>query len=50
MKQNKPYDQKKLITILQGFLNTQEELDFLLELKDKDLKKLVGIIRERVDG
>ncbi len=48
--QNKPYDQKKLITILQGLLDTQEELDFLLELKDKDLEKLVGIIREKVDG
>ncbi len=49
-KQNKPYDQKKLITILQGLLDTQEELDFLLGLKDKDLEKLVGIVRERVDG
>ena len=50
MKQNKLYDQKKLITILQGLLDTQEELDFLLELKEKDLEKLVGIVREKVDG
>ncbi len=50
MKQTKPYDQNKLITILQGLLDTQEELDFLLKLKDKDLEKLVGIVRERVDG
>ena len=48
MKQNKLYDQKKLITILKGLLNTQEELDFLLELKEKDLEKLVGIVREKV--
>jgi hypothetical protein len=50
MKQDKPYDHKKLITILKGLLNTQDDLDFLLELKDKDLEKLVGIVRERVDG
>ena len=50
MKQHKPYDQKKLITILQRLLDTQEELDFLLKLKDKDLEKLVGIVREKVDG
>ena len=48
MKQNKSYDQKELITILKGLLNTQEELDFLLKLKDKDIEKLVGIVRERV--
>jgi hypothetical protein len=49
MKQDKPHDHKKLITILKGLLNTQEDLDFLLEMKDKDLEKLVGIVRERVD-
>ena len=48
MKKDNPYDQKELLTILQGLLNTQEELDFLLKLEDKDLEKLVGIIRERV--
>ena len=48
MKQNKSYGQKELITILQGLLNTQEDLDFLLKLEDKDIEKLVGIIRERV--
>ena len=41
-------EQKKLLTILQGLLNTQEELDFLLKLTVEDLKKLVGIVRERV--
>ncbi len=50
MKQHKPYDQKKLITILQGLLDTQETIDFLLELRKEDLEKLVGIVRERVDG
>jgi hypothetical protein len=41
-------EQEKLITILQGLLNTQEELDFLLELTVEDLEKMVGIVRERV--
>jgi hypothetical protein len=50
MEQNKSYDQTELITILKGLLNTQDDLDFLLEMKDKDLEKLVGIVRERVDG
>jgi chromosome condensin MukBEF MukE localization factor len=36
--------------IKKGLLNTQEDLDFLLEMNDKDLEKLVGIVRERVDG
>jgi hypothetical protein len=40
----------KLIQLLQRLLNTQETLDFLLELNKDDLEKLVGIFRERVDG
>jgi hypothetical protein len=40
--------QEKLITILQGLLNTHEELDFLLKLTVEDLEKMVGIVRERV--
>jgi hypothetical protein len=43
-------ERKKLITILQGLLNTQENMDFLLELKVEDLEKMVGIVRERVEG
>jgi hypothetical protein len=43
-------ERKKLITILQGLLDTQEKLDFLLELTVKDLEKMVGIVRERVNG
>jgi len=41
-------ERKKLLTILQGLLNTQENMDFLLELKVEDLEKMVGIVRERV--
>jgi hypothetical protein len=41
---------KKLLTILQGLLDTQENLDFLLELTVEDLEKMVGIVREKVDG
>ena len=48
MEQDKRYDQEKLITILQGLLDTQEKMDFLLELKVEDLEKMVGIVRERV--
>jgi hypothetical protein len=43
-------ERKKLITILQGLLNTQENFDFLLELTVEDLEKMVGIVRERVEG
>jgi uncharacterized protein YecA (UPF0149 family) len=39
---------EKLITILQGLLDTQENLDFLLKLTVEDLEKMVGIVRERV--
>ena len=39
-------ERKKLITILQGLLDTQEELDFLLGLTVKDLDKMAGIVRE----
>lgn len=41
-------EQKKLVTILQGLLDTQENLDFLLKLTVEDLEKMVGIVRERV--
>jgi hypothetical protein len=43
-------EQGKLVTILQGLLNTQENMDFLLELKVEDLGKMVGIIRERIES
>ena len=41
-------ERKKLITILQGLLDTQENLDFLLKLIVEDLEKIVGIVREKV--
>jgi hypothetical protein len=31
-------------------LNTEDSLDFPLELKKEDLEKLVAIIREKVEG
>ena len=43
-------DRKKLITILQGFLNTQENMDFLLKITVEDLEKMVGIVRERLES
>jgi hypothetical protein len=43
-------ERKKLLTILQGLLDTQDNLDFLLKLTVEDLEKMVGIVRERVDG
>ena len=43
-------ERKKLLTILQGLLNTQENLDFLLKLTVEDLEKMVGIVRERIEG
>ena len=42
-------ERKKLITILQGLLDTQENLDFLLKLTLENLEKMVGIVRERVN-
>jgi hypothetical protein len=39
-----------LIKVLQGLLETKENLEFLLELKTEDLKKLVAIVREKVEG
>jgi len=41
---------KKLIKVLQGVLKTEESLDFLLELKGKDIEKLVTVTREKVEG
>ena len=41
-------EREKLLTILQGLLDPQENLDFLLKLTVEDLEKMVGIVRERV--
>jgi len=40
---------QKLIEILQKLLQTDAELDFLLQLTAEDLEKLVACIRSRVD-
>ncbi len=38
----------QLIKILKSLLNTEEDVDFLLELKKEELEKLVAVVRERV--
>jgi hypothetical protein len=40
---------EKLIEIIQGILETDVELSFLLQLKENELETLVACIRERVD-
>ena len=40
---------KELIEILKKVLETDTDLDFLLELKDTDLQTLVACIRSRID-
>jgi len=40
---------QKLIGVLKGLLNTEEDLDFFLELKKEDLEKLVVVVRERIE-
>ena len=39
----------KLIEIIQGILETDVDLGFLLQLKERELETLVACIRERVD-
>ena len=40
---------EKLIDIMQGILETDVDLSFLLQLKESELETLVACIRERVD-
>ena len=40
---------EELIKILQKILKAETNLDFLLELKKEDLKRLVAIIRGRLE-
>lgn len=40
---------KELIGILQKVLETDADLDFLLELKSSDLQTLVACVRGRVE-
>ena len=39
----------KIIQLLLRLLNTSENIDFLRELKEEDLEKMVVIIRERIE-
>ena len=40
---------EKLIEIMQGILETDVDLSFLLQLKERELETLIACIRERVD-
>ena len=40
---------EKLIEIIQGILETDVDLRFLLQLKERELETLIACIRERVD-
>ena len=40
---------EKLIEIVQGILNTDVDLNFLLQLKKSELETLVACIRNRVE-
>jgi hypothetical protein len=40
---------EKLIEIIRTLLRTDADLRFLLQLKEKDLEKLVASIRQRID-
>ena len=40
---------EELIEIIQGILNTDIDLSFLLQVKEDELEKLVAAIRERIE-
>jgi len=40
---------EKLVEKIKELLKTDNDLDFLLELKKEDIEKLVACIRDRVD-
>lgn len=40
---------EKMLGIIKKLLSTDDDLDFLLQLKGDELKVLVACIRERVD-
>ena len=39
-------NKEDLVKILKGLLKTETNLDFLLELKNEDLRKLVAVVRD----
>jgi hypothetical protein len=40
---------EELLEIIKELLKTDNDLNFLLELKEKELERLVACIRDRVD-
>jgi len=42
-------NKEELIKILNGLLKTETNLDFLLELKGKDIERLVAVVRDRLE-
>jgi hypothetical protein len=44
-----PMTKDKLVEKIKELLKTDNDLDFLLELKEEELEKLVACIRDRVD-
>jgi len=44
-----PDNKDKLVRIIKTLLHTDEDLNFLLQLKKEDLEKLASIIRARTD-
>lgn len=44
-----PDNKDKLIKIIKTLLHTDEDLNFLIQLKKEDLEKLASIVRARTD-
>jgi hypothetical protein len=46
---DKDMNKEKLVRIMQELLKTDQDLDFLTELKKEQLERLVACIRDRID-
>jgi hypothetical protein len=46
---DKDMNKEKLVRIIQELLRTDQDLDFLKELKKEDLERLVACVRDRID-
>jgi hypothetical protein len=42
-------NERKLVRIIQELLRTDQDLDFLADLKKEQLERLVACIRDRID-
>ena len=42
-------NRERLVRIIQELLNTDQDLDFLKDLKKENLERLVACIRDRID-